>query len=125
MSLSGAVSILESVRYGLWKITASNLRLKTPRNVVEKPVKPPPNQSLTSPVVESPGPVAQSSDLPPPPPRRYHSHTSDTELIAPTRQVRCTIVQGPNRKFRPDVLTRGDMGILEVKQLQAVERDGA
>src|ERR1017187_1421644 len=37
-----------------------------------------------------------------PPPRRYHSHTSDTELIAPTRQVRCTIVQGPNRKFRPE-----------------------
>src|ERR1039457_4481124 len=57
---------------------------------------------LRPPVVESPGPVAQSSDLPPPPPRRYHSPTSDTELIAPTRQVRCTIVQGPNRKFRPE-----------------------
>src|ERR1039457_469113 len=55
----------------------------------------------------------------------YHSRTSDTELIAPTRQVRCTIVQGPNRKFRPDVLTRGDMGILEVKRPPAVERDGA
>src|ERR1035438_730804 len=39
----------------------------------------------------------------------YHSRTSDTELIAPTRQVRCTIVQGPNRKFRPatELCSRG------------------